>query len=465
MDDFKQNPLFQSITSVSEKIAKEDSLLVVSHHDADGVTACAILVKALRALGKTVDFKVIKQLDSVTLNQILQEKPEACVFTDMGSGQLGMLSQSGIPKYYILDHHKPEGTYALQVNPHEYGFDGGLDVSGSGMAYFTAKALGFQDMAHIAIVGAVGDMQDAGGRLHSLNRIILDDAVNAGLLKVKNDLRLFGRQSRPLAQMLAYSSDPVIPSLTGSAEACTAFLLSLGIAPDDAGVLRNYVDLSWDERKELTSALYMKLVDLGTPEFVIQRMVGEVYTLLLEEKKTELRDAKEFATMLNACGRQQQPEIGVEVCLGDRESALRKARNLLEVYRKMLRDGIDYLVKSGVETRESFYYFDASGNIPESIVGVIAGMAYGARIIPPDKPVLAFAIDNEDATKLKVSARANWDLIRRGIQLGDAMRSESARYGGEGGGHDIAAGARIPRDAKEDFLTSVDELFKKQVGG
>jgi len=460
-----QTALFQSIKNVSEKISKENNVLVVSHHDADGVTACAVLVKALRALGKDVNFKVIKQLDSVTLSQIVELQPETCVFTDMGSGQLTLLAASGIPKYYILDHHKPEGEYALQVNPHVHGFDGGLEVSGSGMAYFAAKALGFQDMAHIAVVGAVGDMQDAGGRLHSLNRIIMDDAVNAGLLKVKNDLRLFGRQSRPLVQMLAYSSDPVIPSLTGNAEACTAFLLSLGIAPDVEGVLRNYVDLSWDERRELTSALYMKLVDLGTPEFVIQRMVGEVYTLLFEEKRTELRDAKEFATMLNACGRQQQPEIGVEVCLGDRGSALRKARNLLEVYRKMLRDGIDYLVKAGVDARDSFYYFDAGGNIPESIVGVIAGMAYGARIIPPDRPVLAFALDSEDSTMLKVSARANWDLIRRGIHLGDAMRSESSRYGGEGGGHDIAAGARIPRDAKEDFLKSVDELFKKQTGG
>jgi single-stranded-DNA-specific exonuclease len=465
MDASKEYALFQSIKRVSEKIAKENGILVVSHHDADGVTACAIIVKCLRDMGKTVDFKVIKQLDSGTISQIVQAKPETCVFTDMGSGQLSMLSQSGIPKYYILDHHKPEGEYSLQVNPHLYGFDGGLDVSGSGMAYFTAKALGATDMAHIAIVGAVGDMQDSGGRLHSLNRIIMDDAVKAGLLKVKNDLRLFGRQSRPLSQMLAYSSDPVIPSLTGNAEACTAFLVSLGIAPDAGGMLRNYVDLSWDERRELTSALYMKLVDLGTPEFVIQRMVGEVYTLLSEDKRTELRDAKEFATMLNACGRQQQPEIGVEVCLGDRGSALRRARSLLEVYRKMLRDGIDYLVKAGVEARDSFYYFDARGNIPESIVGVIAGMAYGARIIPPDKPVLAFALDSEDETKLKVSARANWDLIRRGIHLGDAMRSESARYGGEGGGHDIAAGARIPREAKEDFLKSVDELFKKQTGG
>jgi RecJ-like exonuclease len=456
---------FQDLKKFSDALAREDNIVVVSHHDADGVTACAVAVSMLRSLGKSVDYMVLKQLDSTTIGKILDANPETTVFTDMGSGQLTLLQNSGLRKYYVIDHHQPEGSYGLQINPHLYGYDGGLDVSGSGMAYFAAKSLGFTGMAHIAVVGAVGDMQDSGGRLHSLNRMILEDAVSGGLIKVKNDLRLFGRQSRPLSQMIAYSSDPVIPSLTGNIEACTAFLQSLGIGlADDFGGFKNYVDLTWEERKKLTSALYIKLLDLNTPEFVIQRMVGEVYTLLNEERKTELRDAKEFATMLNACGRQNQPQLGVEVCLGDRKEALHKARSLLENYRRMLREGIEYLTQTGVSSMENFYYFDAGDRIQESIVGVIAGMAYGARIIPPNKPVLAFALDSENAGMLKVSSRANWTLVRKGIHLGEAMKTQSKLLGGEGGGHDIAAGARIPLESKDVFLKNVDELFKKQAG-
>lgn len=456
----------QDIKNFSEKLALEDDVLVVSHHDADGVTACAIAVSMLRSLGKDVEYMVIKQLDSTTIHGILELNPETTVFTDMGSGQLTLLENSGLKKYYIIDHHQPEGIYGLQINPHPYGFDGGLDVSGSGMAYLTAKSLSLMGMSHIAVVGAVGDMQDSGGRLHSLNRAILDDAVSQNLVKVKNDLRLFGRQSRPLAQMIAYSSDPVIPSLTGNIDACSAFLHGLGIETVNSldGSFKNYVDLTWEERKKLTTALYIKLLDLNTPEFVIQRMVGEVYTLLNEEKRTELRDAKEFATMLNACGRQNQPHLGVEVCLGDRKEALHKARNLLETYRRMLREGIEYLTQTGVTPMENLYYFDSGDRIQESIVGVIAGMAYGARIIPPDKPVLAFALDSENPSMLKVSARANWTLVRKGIHLGEAMKTQSKIVGGEGGGHDIAAGARIPLDSKNLFLKNVDELFKKQTG-
>jgi RecJ-like exonuclease len=90
-------------------------------------------------------------------------------------------------------------------------------------------------------------------------------------------------------------------------------------------------------------------------------------------------------------------------------------------------------------------------------------MAYGARIIPPDKPVLAFALDRDDPGFIKVSARANWGLVRSGIHLGNAMNECSRAVGGEGGGHDIAAGARIPKTAKDTFLKSVDLMFKNQL--
>jgi RecJ-like exonuclease len=40
----------------------------------------------------------------------------------------------------------------------------------------------------------------------------------------------------------------------------------------------------------------------------------------------------------------------------------------------------------------------------------------------------------------------------------------SSALGGEGGGHDIAAGARIPKDKKQEFLALIDETLKKQRG-
>ncbi|MFH1125670.1 MAG: DHH family phosphoesterase, partial [Candidatus Altiarchaeota archaeon] len=452
-----------AVNDFSRKLSAEDDFFVVSHHDADGISSCAITVQLLQTLGKKVDYMCIKQLDSITIRQVKEKGGKCFVFTDFGSGQLSIIEGNGVKNFFIIDHHPPEREYERQINPHFHGYDGGLDISGAGMAYMVAKSLGVESMAHIAVVGAVGDMQDSDGKLHSLNRLILEDAVRNGTIKFKHDIRLFGRQSRPLTQMLTYSSEPVLPGLTANQNASAQFIEALGIGLKNTdGSWKTYVDLSWAERKKLTSALYMHLLDYNTPEFIIQGMIGEVYTLLKEEKKTELRDSKEFATLLNACGRQDSPDLGVKVCLGDRGEAWVHAQSLLEKHRQMLRMGIERLSNNGVKSRENLYYFDAGDSIKESIIGVIAGMAYGARIIPPDKPVLAFAVDKDDPKLLKVSARANWALVRKGIHLGNAMKEQSKIVGGEGGGHDIAAGARVPHEKLNEFIDGVDRIFKKQ---
>ncbi len=456
--------LWDDIRIFSRKLKRVEEVLVVSHHDADGITACAILLDLFSYLDIGVDSIITKQLDSRVMEEI-NGIDKSVVFSDMGSGQLNLIRESGVD-YYIIDHHQPLERDDRQVNPHFYGYDGGRDVSGAGMAYFVAKSLGRDDMAHLALVGAVGDMQDSNGSLHSLNRIILGDAVEQETVKVKNDLRLFGRQSRPVHLMLTYASDPVIPGLTGNQQACLQFIESLEINPRrDSNSWKSYVDLSLGERKKLISALYMRLLDFNVPEYLIQGMVGEVYTLLREERRSELRDTKEYATLMNACGRQEQPEIGLAVCLGDRGRKWDEARELLQSHREMLRKGIEYLSNMGVNERPQLYYFNAGGEINERIIGVVAGMAYGAKIIPPDKPILAFALDGEEPELMKVSARANWALVRRGIHLGDAMREGSREFGGEGGGHDIAAGATIPKEKMDSFIEAVNNIFKKQLTG
>jgi single-stranded-DNA-specific exonuclease len=460
------DPKFDAaLRAFGRELSARDDFFVLSHHDADGVTSCAITVDLLRSLGKTVDYACMKQIDSVTVEKIREYDGRTVVLTDFGSGHHSLLAEHGIRDYYVIDHHPPEREYPRQVNPNLFGYNGGSDVSGAGMAYLVARSLGRNDMAKLAVVGAVGDMQDSRGALESINRLILADASANGSVLVEKDIRLFGRQSRSLVQMLTYSSEPIIPGLTGNQAACAQFIEALGISLKDAAGWRSYVDLTQKERETLTSAIYMRLVDHRIPDYIIHGMYGEVYTLANEELKSELRDAKEFATVLNACGRHDEPDVGVKVCLGDRGRAWGHARSLLEKHRRQLAEGIGFLGEKGTQCMDNLRYFDAGGRIKESIVGVVAGMAYGARLIPADKPILAFAEDANDASFLKVSARANWGLVRRGIHLGKAMTHCSKKCGGEGGGHDIAAGARVPKDRREEFLKCVDAAFGEQLKG
>jgi RecJ-like exonuclease len=459
---------FQGFTakckSIADRLKAEKRLTVVGHYDADGLASTAILVKALRRAGVETNFINTRQIDSDHLDEVnALETP--IVFVDMGSGQIELLEKEVKNKFYIVDHHPPVKETADQVNPFHYRIDGTRELSATGVAYFVAKAMDpvNADMSPIGVVGAVGDMQDMHGGLVGANREIVKDAEKLGLVHPHKNLTIFGRQSRPLPKMLEYCSEPLLPGLTGNYIACVNFIQGLGIELKDnvGGEIRHYADLSHEERQKLTTALYMLLLDHNAPHLVTEMLIGEVYELSKEKQKTELRDAKEFATVLNACGRHERGDVGVAVCMGDRAEAWSHAKTLLEKHRKELREGLEWVKNNGIQEMSNIYWFDASGVIRETLVGVIAGMIYGAMQVKTGKPIIAFGLTDEG--ELKISGRGNYDLVRAGLKLGEALQKSTQPLGGEGGGHDVAAGARIPLDKKDEFLKAMNESVGRQL--
>ncbi|MFH0986411.1 MAG: DHHA1 domain-containing protein [Candidatus Micrarchaeota archaeon] len=281
-------------------------------------------------------------------------------------------------------------------------------------------------------------------------------------METRQDIQLFGRHSRPLIQFLSYCTDPFLPGLTTNEEACRFFIMELGIElVGKDGMWKTYSGLDENEKKKLVSGIYVYGKKSGIPEFILKRLVGEVYELKKEQENTETKDAKEFATMLNACGRHEQDEIGIKVAMGDRGEYFRKARTLLQNHRKMLRDGIEWAQKKGAKEMGSIYVLDCGNAIKDTIVGTIAGMLYGAQVIRQDKPIVALSIDDEG--KAKISGRATWALVRAGLDLGKAMRFSAEKVSGVGGGHVIAAGANIAPEKTDEFLKFFDEEVGRQM--
>jgi RecJ-like exonuclease len=54
-------------------------------------------------------------------------------------------------------------------------------------------------------------------------------------------------------------------------------------------------------------------------------------------------------------------------------------------------------------------------------------------------------------------------MVAKGVNLGKALIDSSNNFMGTGGGHDIAAGAMIPYEAKDQFLHLVDEMVEYQL--
>lgn len=457
----------ERIHAAAEKLTILDKAVVVTHHDCDGLTSGSIITQALRRAGVDVSPITLKQLYSEDVERLkIMNAP--VIFTDFGSSYIELLKKEMTHPFFVIDHHqRGNGEHENHINPMEFGLDGGVEVSAAGTAYLVARAMSKQnrDLAGVAIVGAVGDMQDSRSNgLMGLNAEIVREGVDAGVLNVKTDLRLYGRISRPLIQYLSFSTNPILPELTASPENCARFLGRLGLQLQEGeGKWRSYEELSPDEKKTLSTGLLMHLHEYNTPEWKLNEMIGEVYTLMNEDPRSPLRDAKEYSTVLNACGRNGQSSIGFQVCLGDRMDYYARAMGLLQEHRQNLAQGIQLMQSEGLEEYNHFYFFDAESRIKDSIVGIVAGMLYGSGSVKTDKPIVAFS-RHEDGS-IKVSARATSELVRKGVNLGAALKETCVVLGktAEGGGHRIAAGCRLELEQSKAFLEQFDIKLGEQV--
>ena len=458
---------------ILETAKKDGFILVFSHLDADGVAAAGVMGKMLHRLDARFRIRVMQWVDDKIIGEVIADKPQLVILTDFGSGYLDLLNQK-IPnvKVVILDHHqinsKVVNSNFTQVNPHMFGIDGATDVSGSGVAYFAAKAVnaGNVDLAPIALVGALGDMQDKYEQrsFRSLNEIIVNDGVAAGLLKVDKDLIFFGRETRPIYKMLTTTTNPFIPGLSGQETEALNFVANLGIPLKQGDKLRALCDLTDDERKRLCTALADYLLSKGL-HLEVENLIGYIYVLTKEEPNTALRDAREFAVVLNSAGRMDRPSLGIAICMGDRKAALEESNKILEDYRKNISKYLGWVTEKPERMREleNIYVIYGENFINEKIIGTVSSIIV-SNLANNEKPLLAFAnIEAEKAAKF--SGRTTEAALRKGVNLGDVMRIASEMHGGKGGGHNIAAGAQVPLDKVIDFVKTADELVGRQLKG
>lgn len=454
------NGFRQKARETGEQILGLENPLIVHHLDCDGITSGAIVAMAFKNAGKPYSMKMLKRVDNETIASLPQA--ENYVFVDIGSGQLDVL-QHGLKnkKVFIIDHHPPNGddNRITQINPHLFGFNGEVDACSATTAWYCFKHLNDWMQHEAGIVGAVGDIQDQQGMV-GLNKGMLDDAVEKSLVLKTTDLKMYGRVSRPLISFLSFCTEPFLPGLTGNDKNCAIFLNENNIQTEKDGKTLKYYDLNVFDRKKLASALIAYAAEKIGEEATTQ-LVGDVYLFLKEPEDSELRDAYEFSTIMNACGRHDAVEAGVKTCMHEPE-AIQQARAKVAEHRLLISKGISF-AKEKVADLGPFYFIDARGHVSDTVIGTVAGSFYGSGTIKQDKPVLAFSLDEDQ--NIKVSSRGTKKLIGRGLHLGEVMRKASEAAGGLGGGHNIAAGGAF-KPTKENvdaFLKKAREVIEVQL--
>ncbi len=466
--DKQVEDFFKDIQCAAQKFKelKPRRVRLISHLDADGISAASILVKMLNREASLYNLSIVQKISNKLINLVEKDNSEVVIFSDLGSNSIDEIKSHLKNKkaVFILDHHE---LYAanlelpsnlILINPHKQNIDGNSDISGSGVSYLFSYFVNpkNKELAYLAVIGAIGDVQENNG-FTGLNQFIRDHAIEAGKLIEKPGLRIYGSHSRPLHKLLEYSTDPYLPGITGSESNAIQFLKSLNIPLQNKdGSWKKFVDLNDEERKRLISGLVMILANTHTnPEEVI----GQVYEINDEPTTSQLRDAREFATFLNACGRLGKASIGIAVCLNNEKLKKKSNQVLLDYKKEIIRmmswfranqNNDDFVFKG-----HNYIIINGKENIKHTMIGTFASILSKSLKLDDEFLILALAYIPEE-NLIKASMRSNHDKAN----LKEIMQQISDRLGiEEYGGHKNAAGAFIPISQEQKFIELAKQIL------
>ena len=209
-DPFKMKDMRKAVKRIAAAIANQESIAVYGDFDADGVTATALLVQALSALGANVRPYIPDRveegygLNSPALEGLAAAGIGLVVTVDCGIRSLGEV-EAGLRvglDIIITDHHSigPDVPPALAiVNPQQESCHGNTCLAGVGVAFMLAKALLIDrwqndrdnyphdlrqsDLLDLVAIGTVADM------------VPLNDGMNRRL--VRHGLNTINELRRP----------------------------------------------------------------------------------------------------------------------------------------------------------------------------------------------------------------------------------------------------------------------------
>ena len=441
---------------VMDCINAKKPILILTHMDCDGLTSGAIIGKALIRAGANCTIRTAIEFSGALAESLSKDQRAFHVITDLGGGFAREIDGALGDRWLVLDHHHipdSEMDHPRVINAWKFGMDGGTEVCGGGMAYLAAEHLdkANEDLSALAVVAALGDRQDQGDKraLTGKNLEISKTAEDMGLLETDLDLLLYGRETRPLPDALAYTSQPYIKGITWERANCTALLRKAGVALKDGNRWRVPAELTQDEKTSIIEMITKYAPVPGITE-AVSDIIGHTYTLSEEEAGSFLRDCREFGTMLNSCGRIGRAGVGIAVAMGDRGQMLEAAEETLRDYRGRIRECMNMLSNDRWRTAERgpLVMVNADGIVQETMSGTIASMiASSPRHVGK---IVVLRTGGEDNT-VKFSARKARGCSLE-VSLSALLQKCTEKFGGMSGGHDMAAGARIGKDKLDDCL-------------
>lgn len=453
--------LDQSLLLFKDKILdciKSDrSISVITHMDCDGLASGSIIGKALIRAGAKCTVRATEELNKDVIKLFKTDSRDLHVITDLGGGFAAELDETLKDRWVVLDHHPiPDEELENQnvINSWKYGIDGGAEICAGGMAYLASTAIDEKnrDLSAIAVVAALGDGQDTGEKrsLVGKNFEIAKVAKEQELLENDLDLLLVGRETKPLADALSFTAQPFVEGLAWNRNACLA-LLDSKIRLKDKGKWRIPAELEESEKSQVVELVTKFASGKNTAE-IMSDLIGYTYTFPREDKQSFLRDGREFATMLNACGRINHSGTGVSICMGDRdEGILDRSQDILAEYRNIIKECMNVLSNQRwrISENETCIMINGEDIVQDTMTGTIASLMAGS---PKNSGKIIILRAKRDNDTVKFSSKKSIGC-KADIDLSGIMQRGAEGCGGIGGGQNATTGrAEITRDKLEEFL-------------
>lgn len=430
------------LSKAAELIGKADEIRVIGHYDGDGTSAAIILGTALERLNKRYHISFIKALDLDSFRDRMHEDTETLtVVVDAGSDQVRTVPE--MESIIVLDHHFFEDVEikGLNINCRKYGIDGTREACGATMAFVMALTLNEQnrDLFPFFMSGLIADKQDI-GEYRGLNRDLYESYSDSA-----ESIHTLNLEGDTLLNALVYSTDPFINEITGKVEKTGAFLKKLGMDPQ-----KKFLDLTEDEKRLLGRNISLRLVKQGIGTEALRYLETD----LLRFNGLDFT-SKELSAIIDGNAKIGNNATAVQYFLGDRSAG----KELVENWKIFKTKLIDYAYRSNsqIYALSNVNYFYA----PESeMAGAVCGILM-LYLAPQDKPLVGFNVSPDDT---KVSSRATRRMVQKGLNLSTVMKNATEEVGGSGGGHDIAAGAVIPKGKEKVFIEAVNRIIREAYG-
>ncbi|MBI3998060.1 MAG: single-stranded-DNA-specific exonuclease RecJ [Armatimonadetes bacterium] len=269
-DPFTLEDMDRAVDRLARAVREQAPIVIYGDYDADGITATAMLVRALRDLGAVVDFFIPDRrtegygLRPEAVVALASQGARVVVAADCGvtATDAAEAAQAAGVDLVILDHHEPLDVLphaAALVDPKRQDPPPAGDFCAAGLAYQACRALyeamgGRQapdDLLGLAALGTVADVVVLLGDNRILVAVGLDQLARTGIAGIEALAAIAGLRPPLRTRDLSHGLAPRLNAAGRLAHARAAVRLLLTDDPAEARELAEALDRLNQERRAL----------------------------------------------------------------------------------------------------------------------------------------------------------------------------------------------------------------------